>query len=204
MLSRHQGNLRPWGIFLQVVTYVPANTKSSTHCTIAAKLKIDLFSNVISSHQIFTGKRGLDLCLNLGCARERSSVPKIGLKGKVWPYSPGPVDPVRRGFARVYSGPKAGRYDQTRTAIAVSRCPASELEYQGGAVSQGPGPSGGVPGKAVPRPEGVPKGPGGAVQASGPGGVVPPGPGGGVPAQGPGGAVPRTRWRRTRPSTRRS
>ena len=82
----------------------------------------------------------------MGCT---NGVPKIGLKGKVWPYSPGPVDLVRRGFARLYSRPKAGRYDQTRTAIAVSRYSASELEYQGGAVGQGPGPSGGVPGKAI-------------------------------------------------------
>ena len=112
----------------------------------------------------------MDLYPDLGCA---NSVPKIGLKGKVWPYSPGPVDPVGRGFARVYSGPKVGRYDQTRTAIAVSRCPASELEYQGGAVNQGPGPSGGVPGKAVPNR---------------PGGAVPQVPGGEAP-QVPGGAV---------------
>ena len=138
------------------------------------------------------------MCLNLGCA---NGVPKIGLKGKVWPDSPGPVDPVRRGFSR----PRAGRYGQTRTTLEVSRYPASELEYQGGATGQGPGLSGGVqaqvPGKAVPyrlgggvqarRPGGVPKGPGGGVQARGPGGVVPPGPGGGVQARGPGGAVPQ-------------
>ena len=59
---------------------------------------------------------------------------------------PGPVDPVRRGFVRS----QAGRYRQTSTTLEVSRYPASELEYQGGAIGQGPGLSGGVPGKAVP------------------------------------------------------
>ena len=57
------------------------------------------------------------------------------------PYSPRPVDSVRRGLVR----PKAGRYGQTRTALEVSGYSASELKYQGGATGQGPSLSGGVP-----------------------------------------------------------
>ena len=74
------------------------------------------------------------MCLNLGCARERSSVRKSGWKGRVWPYSPGRVDrvdPVDPRIPRVYSGPQAGRYEQTRTASAAVRCSASQLKYQG-------------------------------------------------------------------------
>ena len=74
------------------------------------------------------------MCLSLGCARERSSVRKSGWKGRVWPYSPGRVDrvdPVDPRIPRVYSGPQAGRYEQTRTASAAVRCSASQLKYQG-------------------------------------------------------------------------
>ena len=117
-------------------------------------------------------KRGLDLCLNLGCARERSSVRKSGWKGRVWPYSPGRVDrvdPVDPRIPRVYSGPQAGRYEQTRTASAAVRCSVSQLKYQGkqfptdqysgGAVLQ-------VPGGVAPQVQG-----GAALQVSG--GAVP-------------------------------
>ena len=58
---------------------------------------------------------------DLGCAIGEQ---KVRLKGRVWPYSPGPVDPVRRvdpRLPRLYSGPEAGRYGQTRTASAVVR-----------------------------------------------------------------------------------
>ena len=79
-------------------------------------------------------KGGLDLCLNLGCARERPSVWGSGWKWRVWTYSLGRVvrvDPVDLRVPRVYSGPQAGRYGQTHTASAAVRCSASKLKYQG-------------------------------------------------------------------------
>ena len=123
------------------------------------------------------------MCLNLGCARERSSVLMSGLRGRVWPYSPGRVDrvdPVDPRLPRVYSGPQVGRYDETGTASAAVRCSASKLKYQGSSVGPGPGLSGRVPGGAVPYR------PGGAVPQV-PGVEVPQVPGGGVPKV-PGGA----------------